>query len=142
MTVRRWARAIRGRCTRARRDERGASSVELVLYAPILMLAIFLTIQFSLIYLGNQAASAAAREAARVARTSLDRGKAEAAGRAYTDHIGQGILEDVQVTVTPVGADQVRVEVTGHAQKITPFLDPPTVTQVVQGPLEEFRADN
>ena len=127
---------------RRRRSERGASSVELVLYMPILMLAIFVTIQFSLIYLGNQVASAAARESARVARTTLDRGQAAAAGYAYTGRIGRGILDDVQVTVTPVGTEQVRVEVTGHAQKITPFVDPPTVRQVVQGPLEEFRADN
>src|SRR5919109_2252636 len=105
MTRRRWARRIT--------SERGASSVELVLYMPILMLAIFLTIQFSLIYLGNQAASAAARESARVARTTLDRGQAEAAGYAYTADIGKGILEDVRVTVTPVGTEQVRVEVTG-----------------------------
>jgi hypothetical protein len=125
-----------------KRDERGASTVELVLYMPILMLAIFITIQFSLIYLGNQAASAAARETARVARTTLDRGQAETAGLEYTNRIGKGILEDVQVVVTPVGTQQVRVVVTGHAQKITPFVKPPTVTQVVQGPLEEFRADN
>jgi hypothetical protein len=130
------------RARQRKRNERGASTVELVLYMPILMLAIFVTIQFSLIYLGNQAASAAARETARVARTTLDRGQAEAAGIDYTNRIGKGILEDVQVVVTPVGTQQVRVVVTGHAQKITPFVDPPTVTQVVQGPLEEFRADN
>jgi Flp pilus assembly protein TadG len=127
--------------TLPRRSERGASSIELVMYAPILMLAIFLTIQFSLVYLGNQAASAAAREAARTARTTLDRGAAEAAGSAYSDKIGKGILEDVTVTVEPIGTTQVRVVVTGHALKITPFIEPPTVTQVVQGPLEEFRAD-
>jgi Flp pilus assembly protein TadG len=137
MAAARWARRIR-----RKHDERGASTVELVVYMPILMLAIFLTIQFSLIYLGNQVASAAARESARVARTSLDRLQAEAAGEAYTGKVGKGILEDVQVIVTPVGTDQVRVEVRGHAQKITPFIDPPTVTQIVQGPLEEFRADN
>ncbi len=108
---------------------------------PILMLAIFLTIQFSMIYLGNQAASAAARESARVARTSLDRDKAQQAGLDYAADIGKGILDDVEVIVTPVGAEQVRVEVRGHAQKITPFIDPPTVSQVVQGPLEEFRDD-
>jgi Flp pilus assembly protein TadG len=136
MTMPRWARRIA-----RQRDERGASAIELVLYMPILMFAIFVTIQFSLIYLGNQAASAAARESARVARTSLDRDKAQQAGLDYAANIGQGILEDVQVIVTPVGAEQVRVEVRGHAQKITPFIDPPTVSQVVQGPLEEFRAD-
>jgi Flp pilus assembly protein TadG len=123
------------------RPERGASSIELVIYAPILMLAIFLTIQFSLIFLGNQAASSAAREAARTARTTLDRGAAEEAGSSYSAKIGKGILEDVTVTVEPIGAEQVRVVVTGHALKITPFIDPPTVTQVVQGPLEKFRED-
>jgi Flp pilus assembly protein TadG len=127
--------------TARRRSERGASSIELVIYAPILMLAIFLTIQFSLIFLGNQAASSAAREAARTARTTLDRDQAETAGTRYSEKIGKGILEDVTVSVEPVGADQVRVVVTGHALKITPFIDPPTVTQVVQGPLEEFRED-
>ncbi|MDX2973710.1 TadE/TadG family type IV pilus assembly protein [Kribbella solani] len=121
--------------------DRGASSIELVIYAPILMLSIFLTIQFALIYLGNQAAGSAAREAARIARTTLDSSAAEAAGAGYSAKVGSGILEDVTVTVEPVGTEQVRVVVTGHALKITPFIDPPTVTQVVQGPLEEFRAD-
>lgn len=133
---------VPGWVKKRKRNERGASIVELVLYMPILMLAIFVTIQFSLIYLGNQVASAAARETARVARTTLDSGQAETAGIEYTNKIGKGILEDVQVIVTPVGTQEVRVEVTGHAQKITPFVDPPTVTQVVQGPLEDFRADN
>ncbi len=126
---------------RRRRSERGVSTIELVIYAPLLMLIIFLTIQFALIYLGNQAASSAAREAARTARTTLDRDAAEAAGTAYTEKIGKGILEDVTVTVEPVGDDEVRVVVTGHAVKITPLLKPPTVTQTVQGPLEEFRGD-
>lgn len=123
---------------RKRRNQRGASTVELVLYMPILTFAIFLTIQFALIYLGNQAASAAARETARVARTTLDRDRAAAAGYAYTTNIGKGILEDVVITVEPAGPDQVRVVVTGHAQKLTPFVDPPTVSQTIQAPLEVF----
>ncbi|MFB6726391.1 TadE/TadG family type IV pilus assembly protein [Kribbella sp. NPDC056345] len=117
------------------------STIELVIYAPLLMLMIFLAIQFALIYLGNQAASSAAREAARTARTTLDRDAAADAGTAYTEKIGKGILEDVTVTVEPVGEHEVRVVVTGHALKITPFLNPPTVSQSVQGPLEEFRDD-
>ena len=126
---------------RRRRSERGVSTIELVIYAPLLMLIIFLTIQFALIYLGNQAASSAAREAARTARTTLDRDAAEAAGAAYTAKVGKGILEDVTVTVEPVGDHEVRVVVTGHALKITPFLKPPTVSETVQGPLEEFRGN-
>jgi Flp pilus assembly protein TadG len=126
---------------RRRRSERGVSTIELVIYAPLLMLMIFLAIQFALVYLGNQAASSAAREAARTVRTTLDRDAAEAAGTAYTAKIGKGILEDVTVSVEPIGTDEVRVVVTGHALKITPFLDPPTVSQSVQGPLETFRDD-
>ena len=45
-----------------RRREEGTSAIELVLYMPLLMIAIILTIQFALVYLGNQAVSAAARE--------------------------------------------------------------------------------
>ena len=53
-----------------RRREEGTSAIELVLYMPLLMIAIILTIQFALVYLGNQAVSAAAREAARTADTA------------------------------------------------------------------------
>ena len=49
--------------------ERGVSSLELVLYMPLLLMAIFLTVQFALVYLGNQVISSSARQAARVART-------------------------------------------------------------------------
>lgn len=130
-----------GRGRDRQRSERGTSTIELVIYAPLLMLSIFLAIQFALIFLGNQAASSAAREAARTARTTLDSNAAEVAGSNYSAKVGNGILEDVAVTVEPVGTQEVRVVVTGHALKITPFIDPPTVTQVVQGPLEEFRED-
>ena len=47
----------------SRRDESGASAVELVLYMPLLMFVILFAVQFSLVYLGGQVASGAAREA-------------------------------------------------------------------------------
>ncbi|MGZ4475276.1 MAG: TadE/TadG family type IV pilus assembly protein, partial [Nocardioides sp.] len=53
-----------------RRDERGVSNVELVLYAPLLMVVILFAVQFCLVYLGNQEANAVARETARVYRTT------------------------------------------------------------------------
>jgi Flp pilus assembly protein TadG len=120
-----------------RRDESGVSAVELVLYMPLLMLVIFLAVQLSLVWFGNQAASAAAREAARSARVYGDEGRAVGAGRHYAATIGDGVLEDAEVSVQIVG-DRVRVTVTGRAQELLPF-GVPTVSQTVEGPLEEFQ---
>lgn len=122
-----------------RRDESGVSSLELVLYMPLLMFIIFIAVQFSLVWFGNQAASAAAREAARSARVYADEGRATEAGRRYAETIGDGVLEDPRITVEIVG-DRVRVTVTGKAQEISP-IGVPTVSQTVEGPIEEFEVD-
>jgi Flp pilus assembly protein TadG len=119
------------------RDERGVASVELVLYTPLLMFAIFLVVQFAMVYLGNNAASAVAREAARVARTTGDTAQAHEAGVQYAHNIGKGVLEDYDVQVTMLADHRVRVTVTGHAQEISP-IGVPTVSQTVEGPLERF----
>jgi Flp pilus assembly protein TadG len=113
----------------------------MAMYMPILLLFIFATVQFALVYLGNEAASAVAREAARVARTSDgDTGAGRQAGYQYADNIGRGILNDVDVSVVRVGGDRVRAVVTGHAQELSPVLVP-QVQQTVVGPIEEFRED-
>lgn len=123
-----------------RGDEGGASAVELAMYMPILMLVIFVAVQFSLIYLGNAAATAVAREAARVARVTGDVGAGRVAGYQYAQNIGRGILEDVDVNVVPVGGDRVRAVVSGRAQELAPVVVP-RVSQTVEGPVEEFRVD-
>jgi len=111
------------------------------MYMPILLLFIFATVQGALVYLGNQAASAVAREASRVARTSDgDRAAGEQAGYRYAANIGRGILNGVSVQVTLVGPDRVRAVVRGHAQELSP-VGVPEVSQTVEGPIEEFRED-
>ncbi|RYU12771.1 pilus assembly protein [Nocardioides iriomotensis] len=130
-------RVSRSRCRR--RDERGASAVELALYMPLLMLVILIAVQFSLNYLGNAAASAVAREAARVARISGDRAAGELAGYQYAANVGRGVLVQVDVQVVPVG-DRMRAVVTGKAQEVSPLFVP-GVRQTVEGPLEEFKVD-
>lgn len=113
----------------------------MAMYMPILMLFIFATVQFSLVYLGNQAASAVAREASRVARTSNgDTAAGERAGYQYAANIGRGILMDVDVRVVRVAGDRVQAVVSGHAQELSPILVP-RVDQKVVGPIEEFRQD-
>ena len=116
------------------------SSVELAMYMPLLLLVILIAVQWAMVYLGNQAASAVARETARVARATGNTGQAIGSGRQYAGNIGNGILEDVRISVGPAGNGRIRVTVSGQAQKIAPF-GVPRVTEVVEGPLEEFRRD-
>ncbi|MDQ2689320.1 MAG: pilus assembly protein [Chloroflexota bacterium] len=122
------------------RDERGASVIELVLYTPLLMIAMIITIQFSLTYLAKQSASAAAREAARVARVTGDAGMGHAKGVSSAESLGRGLLKNPQVQVNQVG-DSMRATVSGRANQLLPFLASPKVTEVVQGRIEEFQQD-
>jgi hypothetical protein len=132
---------------RARRSstDDGVSSVELVLYTPLLMLITFLVVQLSLAYLGNQVASAAAREGARVARVGGGTPGACAAGRAKAAEmvatVGKGLLLPTgPPTVEAVGGGRVRAVVRGRPQQVIPFVSFP-IEQVVQGPVEEFVPD-
>jgi Flp pilus assembly protein TadG len=127
------------------RDDRGVSSVELVMYTPVLMFATFLVVQFALSWYGNEVASATAREAARVARsqggTAASLAEAEARGGAYATRIGGPGLTDVEVHVVLLPATQeVRATVTGRSQEVVPGFAP-RVKAVVQSPIETFRPD-
>lgn len=126
---------------KSRRREEGTSAVELVLYMPLLMIAIIFTVQFALVFLGNQAASASAREAARVARVTDDPGLGRAKGESYARNLGQGVLEQVTVTVERVGDAEMRARVSGVAPRLLPFFAPPRVSEEVQGPIERFVQD-
>lgn len=124
--------------------EDGASSIELVLYTPVLMLVIFVTVQFALSWHGNSVAGAVAREAARTARvgggTPAAIAEAEARGLEYAEAIGGQALRDVTVEVVTLPGDQIRVTVRGRANEIVGGLAP-TVEAVVEGPVEVFRPD-
>jgi Flp pilus assembly protein TadG len=122
------------------RGESGASAIELVLYMPLLMFTILFAVQFSLVYLGGQVASGAAREAARTARVTGDAGQAKAVGERIVSQIGQGVLDEASVEPR-VGAEQARVTVSGKASKILPFLPIPRVSETVAGPVERFVQD-
>jgi Flp pilus assembly protein TadG len=123
---------------------RGASSIELALYTPILFLVIFGIVQFALSWHANQIASATARETARVVRVAGDGQEAVVQatqhGHAYAAQIGGSAFTDVDISIQLVGADQVRVTVEGRSMEIVRGLAP-SVSQAVQGPLEQFRPD-
>lgn len=122
----------------------GATSVELVVYIPLLMLVIFVTVQFALSWHGNSIAGAVAREAARVARvgggTSAAIAEAQSRGMEYAEAIGGAALRDVTIEVTSVPGDEIRVTVSGRAAEIVDGMAP-RVEATVQGPVEAFRPD-
>jgi Flp pilus assembly protein TadG len=109
---------------------------------PLLMTAIFITVQFSLLYLGNQVVSSAARQASRVARTTGDKATAEATGLEYANKVGHGLVENVKVVVTlePNGTD-ITVVASGKALQLVPNVEAGRVTKTVVGPRETFRQD-
>jgi len=137
--------SVHQRVRRVVRDrESGASSIELVLYTPMLMLVIFLIIQFALSWYGNEVAGSAAREAARVARvgggTPAALAAAEKRGREYATAVGGNGLEEVTVDVVRLPGDTVRATVSGRSQEIVRGFAP-KVSASVEGPVEQFRAD-
>jgi Flp pilus assembly protein TadG len=107
---------------------------------PILMFTILFAVQFSLIYLGGQVASGAAREAARTARVTGDRAKAQAVGDRIVADIGQGVLNEPNVD-PQVTATRARVTVSGKASQILPFIRFPRVSETVEGPIERYVED-
>lgn len=123
------------------------------MYMPLLVFMIFLTLQLAFLYLGNQAASAAAREAARVARSAGNPGAGSQAalrageirGTDYAASVGHGLFDgpvEVQVqAVTGPGGLQVRAIVRATAVRLVPGMPWMKITKVVQGPVEEFRPD-
>ena len=110
------------------------------MYMPILMFTILFAVQFSLIYLGGQVASGAAREAARTARVTGDGAKAQAVGDRIVRDIGKGVLNDARVE-PQVGETQARVTVSGKASQILPFIRFARVTETVEGPIERYVED-
>jgi Flp pilus assembly protein TadG len=110
------------------------------MYMPLLMLAIFLAVQFSLLYLADQAASGIAREAARAARVEGSVAAGQARGHQFARNLGNGLISDVDIRVVQVGPDRMRAEVSGKSQQLVPVLVP-RVTAEVEGSIEEFRTD-
>ncbi len=125
------------------RSQRGASAIELALYTPLMFLIIFVIVQFTLTWHGNQIASSAARQAAREARigggTPEALSEAEARGQEYAQVVGNGHLVDIEVEAVQVG-DNIRVTVSGRATEIVNNLSP-RVSQTIEGPIEQFVPD-
>jgi Flp pilus assembly protein TadG len=122
--------------------ERGATSLELALLTPILLLVILLVVQFAMVYHARHVVQAAAQAGARVARgqdTGDWQGAAESRAEAYAQQIGANIVTGVGATASG-DADQRFIDVDGTAITVIPFMSL-RVHQRAGGPTECFRPD-
>ena len=122
--------------TRRLRSEAGASSVELLVFFPLLLLIVLLTVQVALSWYGNEVATSTAREVAREVRSGS---AAKADGEAYAHRVGGKALTEVSVDVVVVG-NQVNVQVTGKSMDIIAGFAP-KVQASVTSERETFRGD-
>jgi len=122
---------------RLRKDQRGASTVELVIATPVLLLLILLIAQFALYLHATHIAQAAASEAlsaARVSGGSTSAGNNE--GQRILAQLGSGPLQGTSVNVQR-GSTQASVTITGTATSVIPFMTF-TVHAEAVGPVEKF----
>jgi len=128
----------RGRLPGRPRGERGSTTTETVLYAPLLMLLLLAGVQLAMWALGQVAAQHAANHAlqtTRVAGGSATAGQADA--NAALDQLAATLIRDRQVSVTR-DAEHAEVIITGTAPTVVPFLRLPVHTRV-RAPVEKFR---
>lgn len=121
------------------RDERGATTTELVIVMPVLLTMVMVIAQWTLWAHATHIAQAAASEALSAARVH---GGTVAAGQAQAQHVldqlGRGPLSGPQVSVTR-DAHRAAVTITGTATSVLPFLRLPVHAEAA-GPVEVFHS--
>ncbi len=118
--------------------DRGSVSAELAIATPLLLGLLLSIVQFALwMHAAHiaEATAAQALDAVRVEGGTAATGHAQAA--TVLNQIGRGVLRDPHVTVTRT-AEEARVEITGTAQAVLPWLRLP-VRATAHGPTERFR---
>jgi hypothetical protein len=115
-------------------------SAEIALATPLLLLILLGIVQFALWSHGTHIAQAAATEglaAARVHSGTVADGETRA--RAVVDELGDGPIRDIAVHASRT-VEQARVEVTGVAATVVPFLQLPIHAEAA-GAVERFVPD-
>jgi Flp pilus assembly protein TadG len=116
--------------------ERGFTSVELAIVAPVLLALIFSIVHIGMLFhtrnAANDVADATLREAQRQESTAP---RAKAVGSAMATKYGTS-LNHTTITVTRTGTDAT-VVVVSDGIRIVPFL-PVHITRTVSGPVERF----
>ncbi|WP_228559459.1 TadE family protein [Catenulispora pinisilvae] len=107
------------------RGDAGSATIQMVFAMPVIGLIIFSTFAFVLYFHAEQIAHLAASQGLEAARVQ---GGTEVAGQTATERylaeFDKSTLHDGRVQVQR-GAREVRVEVSGYAEQIVPFLNLP-----------------
>jgi Flp pilus assembly protein TadG len=134
---------------RAGPADRGSSVVELAILAPMLLLIIWMTIQYALYFQAREVALEAAQTGARLARQYADtdprgwQAMADSAAKSYYTGLGTKVLGNgiaARAYFQPGQPGQVRVTVTGNVASILLGLSLP-INETSGGPIECFRPD-
>lgn len=115
-------------------------SADIVIAAPLLMLILLTIVQFALWSHATHMAQAAATEG--LAAIRLDTGTAadgEASALSTIERLGDGPIHEVAVHASR-NQEQARVQVTGVAATVIPFLRLPVHAEAA-GPVERFIPD-
>lgn len=133
-TTPRWVRYLMSRA----RGEAGSSTIELVLFMPLLLTLLFTGAQAAAMYHARSVAIAAAQEGARVAAAQEGTARAgTAAAEAFVATTGgAGALSGLHVQVTRTATDATAI-VTGTSLSLVPGWTP-TITQSASAPIERL----
>jgi Flp pilus assembly protein TadG len=127
-------RGVVARLAAAPRD-RGASSVEVVVFLPLVFLLLFAMVQGGLWFHARAVALGAAQEGARVAAAETSTaGAGIAAATSFIADAGTGVVLNPVVAGSRT-ATTATVTVTGKAQSLVPLLNP-SVAQSASFPTE------
>src|SRR5665647_1887149 len=123
--------------SRLARQDRGASSIEMVVALPIVLTVLFLAVQAGMWFYARSIALAAAESGARTSAmlgSTLDEGLADA--RSFATGVGGTTFTGVTATGDR-SATTTTVTVTGHTVRLVPFMDL-TVSQTATLPVERY----
>jgi hypothetical protein len=122
-----------------RRDD-GALTLGYVMAVPVFLAGLMLIAQASVWYLARDAALAAARQGADVARTAqAGAGAGTAAAVAFARQAAPGFLLAPRASAAGSSAATIRITVTGRVPALVPGLAL-SVSEVVLAPVERFIA--
>jgi len=125
------------RLGRRRRDERGASGVEFLIMAPILIALFTILVQFGINLHAQRVAEAAAREGAvEAARWDGSAGAGSSTAKEYVTQDGSPAVTGSTVSSSRSGT-QARVTVTVEVVSIMGWLADP-ITSTATAPVERF----
>lgn len=141
-----WRRGVRAGAGHASEPDRGSSAIELAILTPMLLIVVWLIIQYALYSQGRQVALAAAQIGARVARQDANtvpgwQAIATRSAQSYYAGLGTRVLGgNIRATAVTSGVSQVRVTVTGDVVSILFGLQL-RIHETAGGPVECFRPD-